>query len=197
MQLCARIAALLFAILFWVLFALKLIADWIGRTTVVDDFNQLVERMPAIVGWLVATPWWVPGGLAAMLTAFLIWAGWPTDRPRSGRLSRKQRYASLGVDALHVASQIEHFQHIGKFVGGSGTLHSEILAIMVRFHDQGFPIPPIAKDATQDERLDSAFKFLSVMGVLLRDGSVAEARAISRDMYTESLQTDVGGPNRV
>lgn len=169
----ARTAAFVGAILFWVLFLVKLVTDWIGRTTVLDDANQLAERMPVIVGWLLATPWWVPGGLATALTVFLLWAGWPTDRPR--RVARKDRYRDLGTSALGVAQQIEYFQWVGKYAGSNATLGSEIYAIMVRFHDMGFPVPNISPSANQDERLSKALEYLSVMGALLRDGSITEA----------------------
>lgn len=42
-----------------------------------DDFNQLMDRLPVVFGWLLSTPWWVPSGLAAALTVFLIWLAWP------------------------------------------------------------------------------------------------------------------------
>lgn len=187
----ARTAGFVFAIILWVCFVLKLIADWIGRTTVVDDFNQLVERMPIIVGWIVATPWWVPGGLAGVLTAFLMWAGWPAAQTNSRWVSRKEKYSDLGIRALQIAHQIDHFQSIGKWVGHGGALGSEVYAAMVRFHDMGFAIPTVTEGGDQDERLALAFRYLSVMGALLRDGSVAEAQIAARKLSSESGKPDV------
>lgn len=65
------------AILFWTWTIVQVILNWIGRSTVVDDFNLLMERLPAWAGWLFSTPWWVPTLLATTLTAFLIWLSWP------------------------------------------------------------------------------------------------------------------------
>jgi hypothetical protein len=49
----------------------------IGATTVADDYNQLVERLPAFLQWLFSTPWWVPATLATALTVFLVYLSWP------------------------------------------------------------------------------------------------------------------------
>jgi membrane protein implicated in regulation of membrane protease activity len=193
----ARTVAFLVAILLWVFFVCKLIVDWLGRTTALDDFNQLMERLPVIAGWLLATPWWVPGGLASALTAFLIWAGWPTDRPVSRRSVRQDPYRDLGVRAMQVAQAIEHFQSIGKFVGNGGTLGAEVYAAMVRFHDAGFDVPEPNASWDQDRRLNSAFHYLSTMGVLLRDGSFAEARLLAAEMSSDSAQAKFTGSDRL
>ena len=72
-----RTLSLVGTIAFWAWFLCKLLFDWIGRTTVVDDFNLAVDRLPAILQWLFATPWPVPAALATVLTAFLIWLSLP------------------------------------------------------------------------------------------------------------------------
>lgn len=77
----ARAATILLTLLFWVWVAIKVIVALIGATTVADDYNQLVERLPAILVWLFSTPWWVPAGLATILTAFLIYLAWPRQLP--------------------------------------------------------------------------------------------------------------------
>jgi len=73
----ARAGTILLTLLFWVWLAVKSIVTLIGATTVGDDYNQFVERLPAVLTWLYSTPWWVPGGLATALTVFLIWLSWP------------------------------------------------------------------------------------------------------------------------
>jgi hypothetical protein len=68
----ARIGAVIFSILFWVWGIFIVLTNWIGRSTAVDDFNLLVDRLPAILAWLFSTPWWVPAALAALLTGLLV-----------------------------------------------------------------------------------------------------------------------------
>lgn len=93
----SRVATLFGAILFWTWFAVKLAFDWIGRTTVLDDYNQMVDRLPGILHWLYGTPWYVPAILASLLTVALLWAavqGYGANRP-AAQLIRKKK-ASAG-----------------------------------------------------------------------------------------------------
>jgi hypothetical protein len=77
----ARAATIVVAILFWVWLATKGAVTLIGATTVADDYNQFIERLPAISQWLFSTPWWVPAILASLLTGFLVWLSWPATTP--------------------------------------------------------------------------------------------------------------------
>jgi hypothetical protein len=79
----ARAATILATIFLWTWVATKIVVTLIGATTVVDDYNQFVARLPAIVNWLFSTPWQVPAGLATILTIFLIWLSWPSGRALS------------------------------------------------------------------------------------------------------------------
>lgn len=73
MKLFKRIIGVVGAIALWVWAALPKALDWVGRTTVPDDWEQLMEeKLPALLGWLFATPWWVPATLATILTIWLI-----------------------------------------------------------------------------------------------------------------------------
>src|SRR5947207_1636193 len=102
----ARAGALIFTILTAVWAILIWVSNWIGRSTVVDDYNQLVERLPAIVAWLLSTPWWVPAMLASILTVFLVWLSWPrSSEPATLRLQWPtlfQRKASPFVKDAHI-----------------------------------------------------------------------------------------------
>ncbi len=42
-----------------------------------DDLQLFMERLPSILAWLYATPWWVPAVCAFALTGFLILLSWP------------------------------------------------------------------------------------------------------------------------
>lgn len=75
----ARAASLLGAVVFGTWAGVKGAVALIGASTVGDDFNQLLERLPKWAEWLFSTPWWVPAGLATSLTFFLIWLSWPRE----------------------------------------------------------------------------------------------------------------------
>jgi hypothetical protein len=72
-----RVCSHVLTVLLWTWFLLRLAFDWIGRSTVVDDYNQLVERLPRWAEWLFSTPWYVPASCATVLTVFLIWLSLP------------------------------------------------------------------------------------------------------------------------
>lgn len=56
----------------------KVFIDWIGRSTLPEDWSELVtEKLPSWAAWLFSTPSWVPALLAATLTGFLIYISWP------------------------------------------------------------------------------------------------------------------------
>jgi hypothetical protein len=96
----ARAATIIAAIFFWTWLATKIVVTLIGATTVVDDYNQFIERLPEILAWLFSTPWWVPSGLATILTGFLIWLSWPMPR-----VSRADPGQAPAPSALTVPAQ--------------------------------------------------------------------------------------------
>lgn len=66
------------AVLFAALTAVKLAFDWVGRSTLVDDWDQLVnEKLPEFLSWLFQTPWWVPGLITALLCGWLMYVTRP------------------------------------------------------------------------------------------------------------------------
>ncbi len=81
------------AVLLWVWLAVKAIVTAIGATTVGDDFDQLIERLPRWAEWLLSTPWWVPSILAVVLTSFLIWLSWPTSTAQAHASRPVSRHA--------------------------------------------------------------------------------------------------------
>jgi hypothetical protein len=92
----ARVGTFVLTVLFWTWLAVKGVVTLIGATTVVDDYNQLVERLPKWAEWLFSTPWQVPAALAAMLTFFLIWLSWPSRQVPSETKSVGPLTASNG-----------------------------------------------------------------------------------------------------
>ena len=59
-------------LLLWVI--LPKAIDWVGRSTLPDDWEQLMtEKLPKWADWLFSTPWYVPALLATGLTIWLMW----------------------------------------------------------------------------------------------------------------------------
>jgi hypothetical protein len=77
-----RAAVTIGTIVSWVYTILDILFDWIGRSTVDDDWKQLLnEKLPAWADWLFSTPSWMPGVCAILLTLWLIWLSRsPTER---------------------------------------------------------------------------------------------------------------------
>ena len=77
-----KIAGWLIAAVLWLWSMLPKIIDWIGKTTLPDDWKQLMsEKLPSWAAWLFSTPWWVPALLALTLTIWMIWISWPRQGP--------------------------------------------------------------------------------------------------------------------
>jgi hypothetical protein len=102
----SRMAALIGAVVFWTWAIVRLALDWIGRSTVVDDYNQLVERLPNWLEWLFTTPWWVPSGLATILTVILIWAIWPRKTLRTLTLQQAREAGIIAPPPTNVAARV-------------------------------------------------------------------------------------------
>ncbi len=92
------------ALLLWLWAVLPKALDWVGRTTLPDDWEQLMaERLPAWTAWLFSTPWWVPALLAATLTFWMIWI----SRPRAQAETKPNLPASDGAQKPTYASPFE------------------------------------------------------------------------------------------
>jgi hypothetical protein len=76
----ARVATLLATILIATWTAVKFVLDWMGRTTMVEDYQEFLKRLPKWAEWLFSTPGWVPATLASALALFLMWLSWPRER---------------------------------------------------------------------------------------------------------------------
>jgi hypothetical protein len=77
-QLFNAVFGWLLALALWLWSVIPKAIDWVGRSTLPDDWRQLMtEKLPLALHWLFSTPGWVPGFLAALLTGWLIWVSWP------------------------------------------------------------------------------------------------------------------------
>lgn len=57
----------------WTWTAIKFALDWVGRSTVVEDFQALLAKLPRAVEFFYQVPWQVPALLAATVTGVLIY----------------------------------------------------------------------------------------------------------------------------
>lgn len=94
MELIKRVVGWLGALALWLWWLTPRALDWVGRSTLPDDWRQLMtERLPAALDWLFSTPGWVPGILATVLTLWLMWISWP----RQGSAMPSQDGSSPGL----------------------------------------------------------------------------------------------------
>lgn len=86
----------------------KSIFDWVGRSTFIEDWGQLVnESVPSGIAWMLQTPAWVPALLVALVVA--LFAYWLFNAPqpkakgvRVASASRKAKQAAPLSTALKV-----------------------------------------------------------------------------------------------
>jgi hypothetical protein len=182
----ARAGALLATVAFSVWAILIGLSNWIGRSTVVEDYNQLVDRLPAVAAWLLATPWWVPGAGAIALTTFLIWVGWPTGAGVSSSLwrPRVEKYQVTGRRAIAVAHHIN--KQLRFRLDPPGPIMAEAIAVMIQLNKLGIEVPSLPADADVQQSMLLAHNYLSIIGPVLRDGQINEARQIAKQMTADA-----------
>lgn len=84
LNLFKKVFGWLVALLLWLWSVLPRALDWVGRSTLPDDWRQLMdEKLPSALQWLFSTPGWVPGILAILLTGWLMWVSWPKPNTRT------------------------------------------------------------------------------------------------------------------
>ncbi len=98
-----RILGIPVAFALWLWAVVPRVVDWIGRTTLSDDWEQLTdERLPALLNWLFQTPWWVPAILATVLTVWLM-VPWRSQKMNDRHSAKPVGSAqSLIIDAGHI-----------------------------------------------------------------------------------------------
>src|SRR3546814_5909122 len=78
----------------WAWAALPRLLDWVGRSTLPEDWEQLMaDKLPAWAAWFFSTSPWVPAILAALLTGWMMW------------ISRPRKADALTVQEAHSAVQ--------------------------------------------------------------------------------------------
>lgn len=59
MKLLKTAAAWILTVILALLAVARFTLDWIGRSTAPEDFSSLLNKIPAVLNWLVATPWYL------------------------------------------------------------------------------------------------------------------------------------------
>jgi len=81
---------------------LRIIMDWVGRSTFGDDWANLVATMPEWLAWVYGTPWWVPGILStACVVALIYWLF--RDPPPVLRANPEKQDGPYWIDNNNVA----------------------------------------------------------------------------------------------
>jgi hypothetical protein len=92
----------------WIWAGVKFLLDWVGRSTVLDDFDALLDSLPRTVSWLYETPGWLPAVIATCLSVYLAWLTWPRKSTPEGyeemlsqhRLLRSRLESALAVQPV-------------------------------------------------------------------------------------------------
>lgn len=104
MEFLKRIGGWLLALVLWIWAVVPKALDWVGRTTLPEDWEQLMaEKLPLWAAWLFSTPWWVPAILATALTAWVMWVSWPRDRREVSPARISEGQWSATAQAVNVA----------------------------------------------------------------------------------------------
>lgn len=86
-----RFALILSVLISWTWATVTFVFDWIGRSTVGDDYNQALLRLPGLVKWITTLPWYVPITLAVALSAALVVSTTIQTMTVMGPLERQMR----------------------------------------------------------------------------------------------------------
>lgn len=106
--------ALLLPIPLWLWTGATIVLDYLGRATVIGDLAKSDTVSAQAVAWLLSTPWWMPGALAALVTG--VWL------LTMLRLLRSQTSTPLQITPpLLVATPLPQPAKAG--TGGSGAIN--------------------------------------------------------------------------
>ena len=118
-----RAGGWLLVIFLWLWATVPKALDWVGRSTLPDDWRQLMaEKLPAVAAWLFSTPWQVPTVMALLLTAWMMWVtrpqALPTPLPVEGGRADPPPVAALETSQEDApASVTPPFDPSGLYVG--------------------------------------------------------------------------------
>lgn len=106
--------------------ATKFLLDWIGRSTLPEDWKLLMtDKMPAWGSWLFSTPWWVPAILATAITVWVMWVSRPrpvvsTPHPNRDQEPKKPVATATASDPIReIVTYGEKGIHVGKMIVAS------------------------------------------------------------------------------
>lgn len=85
---------------------------------------------------------------------------------------------------------------IGKYFGPGFQLEpaapilAEVVTLLVQLRKYGLHVPEIKADTSVDDKLGYAANYMAVMGPLLRDGHIKEAKAMSESICAEISEAE-------
>ncbi len=154
---------------------IKYVLDWVGRSTYMDDWGQLLdEKLPIIFNWLYSTPAWVPAILAATLTIFMIWANWPrrynenhgaSVHPIIGDLTETDDLELVAGELIQDCSVVADGKHFRRYEFKNVTIVYN--GDRVGFEDCKFhPAPSQIYFHTDNQRIVNYMEIMKKIGVL-------------------------------
>ncbi len=169
-----------------IVLALRVVADSIGRTTLIDDALQAAGRVGHFLSWIGDQPGLViyTGGATALFVGALLLAPWEVLAARIlGRHERAGRLAALGAECVEISEVL--LKHWANKHGAFPKEVDKVYSLKLSLMGEGFNVP-IQSPTVDAPKLDWLFydlgTYFSLVGTLLADGHIPAAyRAANRD----------------
>lgn len=158
--------------------------DWVGRSTLPEDWEGLMsEKLPAALQWLFSTPWWVPGLLATILTGWLIWASWP-------RATSAQQ--PFDAEEMVLANSSQHSDDAPATAPDRASYY-DLLSFTTRYLLPACDaLIDLQKTMIETAAEDSPMRDLAIAG--MSSGSNSQARDFWRNYFTLEQQINQSEP---
>jgi hypothetical protein len=191
-------------VFFWAWAAITFTLDWVGRSTVIDDFSALQERLPAILQWVYAnTPWWTPTALGASAIAFLVWLSWPSSSSGSGDERRPSNAFKETLFRAELAKAHRAFRAVDEHIrlGGVPSSIPRIEEQVARFRSleislekHGIKAPWLDYKTDPVGYFQRNTEYLNSVVPMVNDGHLPEAKKAAKALSSQ-LQIQHPGTN--
>lgn len=172
-----RIAALAATIFFVLLAIVRGVLELIGYATIPDDAKVAAVHLEKIFTFVLDTPWWGVYGVALLVTVYLIYTSWPSQKDSARK--KVSKYESLGGDCVSMSYRI-HDALNPTYSSGPVTpqhsLVSDVFSLSVTLKKSKIDFPDGLK-LNLPAVMSGVEMYLAAVGRLLLDGHLKEAKA--------------------